>query len=125
MRFRQSAENLDGVLFFGLRVSVALTLVELTSVVKERGKATGGGVEAFGAAEMFGDHSGSAEVIPQAVGGFVALIGCFFLAADVVPQGVLDGTDDACGFRSVFTHARVAFPRGKANDSTRTKAAWR
>lgn len=61
---RKSAEDLDGVFFFGSRVSVALTLVELTGVVKERGKATGGGVEAFGAAELLGDHSGSAEVIP-------------------------------------------------------------
>ena len=27
--------------------------------------------------------------------------------------------------RCVFIHARVAFPRGKASDSTSTKAAWR
>jgi hypothetical protein len=97
--------------------------VEFAGIVKQRSKATGGEVEAFGLAELFGDFGGSAGVIPQAVGGSVALIGCFFLAAYLVPQGVLDGTHDACGYRSVFIHARVAFPRGKANDSTRTKAA--
>ena len=69
-------------------------LVKLAGIVKQCGETAGGGVDAFGAAELLGDHGGSAQVIPQAVDGSLALIGGGFLALYVGPQRVLDVLQD-------------------------------
>jgi len=71
--------------------------MELASIVEQRGQAAGGWIEAFGAAETLGNRSGPREVIPQAVGGSLALISFPFLAADVVPQGIFDDSHEASG----------------------------